>query len=266
MNSPLPPCSVLVSSCDAYRDIWPVFFRLYFKHAEGLKMPVRLVTDQCSYADERVEMLHTGEDPSWTTSLARALERVPEPYVLFLQEDFLLSKPINIPLFEEILSQFHAIQALTLEIDIRDVNGPSIEDTWFRESNAENLRSGLNATLWRREFLQEIVSPPGLNIWQAETRVRDCLRAGRRGMLFLTPETPPVISYVESVKGGFWKPDAVRFLRESGLEPDLRSRPCPPQGNGLFAKLTRSLLKRWMRRRKVPGTPASIVHPMAKAS
>jgi hypothetical protein len=75
MKSPPPPCSVLVSSCDAYRDIWPVFFRLYFKHAEGLKMPVRLVADQCSYADERVEMLHTGEDPSWTTSLARALEQ-----------------------------------------------------------------------------------------------------------------------------------------------------------------------------------------------
>ena len=48
MNSPPPPCSVLVSSCDAYRDIWPVFFRIYFKHAEGLKIPVMLVADQFS--------------------------------------------------------------------------------------------------------------------------------------------------------------------------------------------------------------------------
>ncbi len=257
----VPQCSVLVSSCDAYRDIWPYFFHFYFKHAVNTGMPVRLLTNSGTYQDERVSMLHTGDDPSWTTCLARGLSLLPEPYVLFLQEDFLLAKDFEVPLFQEVLSQFHESGGQTLEIALRADNGPEIPGTWFRESNAENLHSGLNATLWRREFLQQIVAEPGLNIWQAESRVRDCLRAGLKGMFFLKKETPPLLSYVESVKGGFWQAEAVKFLRGAGVEPDLKSRPCPPQGSGLWPKLIRSIMKRRLRRR-AGSAPTDCVRPL----
>lgn len=261
MMTALPSCSLLVSSCDAYSDAWPIFFHFYFKQRGRSSLKVQLLTNHGSYQDERVNTIQVGDDRSWTDGMTTALSSIDTEYVLFLQEDFLLKAPIDNDHFDEVLLQFHQQQGLTLEIDLRGKNGPDIPGRWFRESNAQNYMSGLNATLWRTDFLREIASVPGLNIWQAETRVRDCLRAGRKGMFFLKKETPPIISYVESIKGGFWKPVAIQFLRENAIEADLRTRPCPPQGKGLIAKLIRSYLKRRIRR-SAPSRAGRVMQPL----
>jgi hypothetical protein len=52
------------------------------------------------------------------------------------------------------------------------------------------------------------------------------------------------VSYVESVKGQFWKPQAIKFLREQGIKVNLKRRPFPPQGNDFISKFFRSCYKR----------------------
>jgi hypothetical protein len=63
-------------------------------------------------------------------------------------------------------------------------------------------------------------------------------------------EAPKQISFVEGVRGRFWKPEGLAYMRQNGIQPDLVWRPCPPQGNSFFAKLIRSWQKRRMDRRR----------------
>jgi len=130
---------------------------------------------------------------------------------------------------------------------IRSTLGEQVESTWLRRANPENLYAGINSNLWRRELLSEIAEP-GLNIWQCESLVRKKLREGEQNFLFMDEAAPKMISFVEGVRGRFWKPEGLAYMRANGIEPDLVWRPCPPQGNGIFAKFIRSFYKRRMDR------------------
>ena len=87
------------------------------------------------------------------------------------------------------------------------------------------------------------IAEPGLNIWQCETLVRKKLREGEQNFLFMDESAPKLISFVEGVRGRFWKPEGLAYMRANGIEPDLNWRPCPPQGNGFIAKFIRSFHK-----------------------
>ncbi len=263
MTSTLQKRAILVSSCDSYSDAWPLFFHFYFKYCGACDLPVYLLANHKSYQDARVKMLNVGDDVSWTDGISKALQQMDATHLLFLQDDFLLNQPLDFTEFQKVFDQFISVGGLSLEIDLRSDQGPDVPTTWLRQSNAQNLHSGLNATLWRKDFLEEIASVAGLNIWQAETRIRDCLRQGRRGLYFLKKETPPILSYVESIKGGFWQPAAIEFLKSQGLKPDLQKRPCPPQGKGLIPKLIRSYLKKRMRRQNKSAPLALEVFPLS---
>jgi hypothetical protein len=54
-------------------------------------------------------------------------------------------------------------------------------------------------------------------------------------------------------------------MRKNGIEPDLGWRPCPPQGNGFFAKLIRSWQKHGMDRRRAAMVtpPAMEISPLS---
>ncbi|NJK91170.1 MAG: hypothetical protein HC904_04635 [Blastochloris sp.] len=89
----------------------------------------------------------------------------------------------------------------------------------------------------------------GRSIWQVESDLREKLRQGCQGLFFLDETAPHILSYVESVKGGFWKRDALIFLEREGIKADLKRRPCPPAGKDWISKGIRSFLKARMRRR-----------------
>jgi hypothetical protein len=68
---------------------------------------------------------------------------------------------------------------------------------------------------------------------------------------------PKLISFVEGVRGRFWKPEGLAYMRANGIRPDLAWRPCPPQGDGLLPKLIRSYHKRRMNRLRAKIQPGA---------
>jgi hypothetical protein len=248
-SNPPPSWVLLVSSCDAYSDLWPWFFHFLFKFWPEVPQPVYLISNFYSYNDSRVKTIQVGPDQQWGTNTHQAVQQIEAESILLLLDDFLLDAPFNQEGFETLLTQYRSAQARLVELRLFGEQGPAVADTWFREANASNLCAGINSNLWDRQLLLDIAQP-GKNIWQCETGVRDLLRAGEKGLYFMDAKAPKIISFVESVRGQFWKPEGIDFLAGHGRSPDLKKRPCPPQGSDLFSKWIRSYYKSRLRKNR----------------
>ena len=101
--------AVLVLSCDAYSDLWPPFFELYFKNWPDNKFDTFLLSNFNAYPDSRVKSIAVGEDISWSQNLINALGHLDKyEYVLLLMEDGFLKEKINSNAINCMLSEFIA--------------------------------------------------------------------------------------------------------------------------------------------------------------
>lgn len=241
--------AVVISSCDAYSDLWPYFFHFFFKHWPQIENPIYLISNHRSYYDPRVKTILVGKDLQWGTNTQSALREIKAERILFLLDDFLFNQDFDQEAFEKVVDQHIKSNGRMVELRIRGQQGEAVAETWFRRADATNLFAGLNSNLFTKELLSYIAQP-GLNIWQCESRVRDLLREGETQFFFMDQAAPPILSFVESVRGQFWKPEGLAYLRSHQFEPDLKRRPCPPQGDNIFSKALRSYFKAKMKRQR----------------
>lgn len=81
-----------MSSYDGCSDIWDVFFDIWEKFWEDCHYPVYLVTNEKNYSRKNVIVLKTGKEINWFFRTIASLEQMKEKYVLFMLEDYFLSK------------------------------------------------------------------------------------------------------------------------------------------------------------------------------
>jgi hypothetical protein len=210
-----------------------------------------------------VKTILVGSDRQWGSNTRTAVSQVDTELIFMLLDDFFFNALFPVETFQRTLDQFQAAQGRLLELRLHGSNGEKIPGTWFRRSDPQNLCSGINSNLWRKELLME-VAQVGLNIWQCESLVRKILRDGEKRFFFMDEDAPKQISFVEGVRGSFWKPEGLAYMRSNGIEPDLKRRPCPPVGEGIWAKMVRSVQKRRMHllRAKQLAHPLADVHPL----
>lgn len=247
MHFESPSFRPLVISCDAYADLWPYFFHFLFHYWPDVPTPIYLISNHDRYDDPRVVTIRTGEDTSWSETLARGLEAVTEPYVLTFLDDFFLKRTPDLEdistVFEELVrhdGNWVNLKPMGLPVDGYPHIAPLTDP---RQSG------GFHSGIWRTCYLRDIAAAGPRNIWHMEGYLREIIREGQgHNLFYLTRNHHWLIGYQESIKGGFWKKDGLAFVREHGLEPDLSYRPCPNPGGGLPGRLWRSYLKRRMRR------------------
>ncbi len=238
--------AVVVSSCDTYRDVWPYFFYFFFKHAAGLPQPVHLVSNFTRYEDDRVRSVLTGPDLHWGSNLARVLSQIETKWVLYLQEDYFLRESVDTERMVRSLSDLQRLGGRFLSVRHHLNHGPRVVGTDFRVIPRLAFFGDLQAAFWQRDLLLKVVCPHP-NPWRAEDAIRALADTdGGGGFYCLAEEAAPVFSYVEAVKGKFWKPDGLAHLKQHGLTPDFTVRPYPRAGQQWWAKGLRSLHKRRM--------------------
>lgn len=239
-----PPWSLVVPSCDNYNDTWPFFFHFLFKYWPDVPKPVYLISNTTTFADERVRTILVGPDAQWSTTVHLGLKQVPTDFLLMLLDDFFVNTVVEGARITEAWRQFHYLDAVYLGADNLKRAGELIPTTWLCPVKPEQFYVGLNAVLFQKAYLQRITAVPGLSIWRTENRLKALARQDCNRHFFLEPGTASLVTYVESIKGHFWKPMAMEFLAMHGLKPDLIRRPFPPQGQDPIARGYRSILKR----------------------
>jgi len=114
-------CAVLVSSCDAYADLWTPFFSLFWKYWSDCPYPVYLISNNQKFLHKKVIPLCVGGDhTNWSQRLCCALSRLDTNYVLLMLEDFFLQRKV---MTKDVVSCLEALKKLDGNM-LRLVNRP----------------------------------------------------------------------------------------------------------------------------------------------
>ena len=99
--------SILVNTCDAYADAWPMFFYLLKENWPGHLPKVYLNTESLSYVTDDLEVNvlnvcnHSNAQMPWGRRLLDCLSRIDSDYVLLLLEDFYFEREIPVKVISE---------------------------------------------------------------------------------------------------------------------------------------------------------------------
>lgn len=260
---PSPPSwSVIVSSCDAYSDLWPFFFHFFGRQWSQAPEPQYLVSNFNTFAQPGVRTLAVGPDRSWGATMHAALEFISDEYVIFLLDDFFLDQPVKSGWVEELVSQLDQAGGDFVSLyHVARGKQPVVEGGFLSPIKERMECPGFHAGVFRRTYLMKLASA-GENIWRTESLMRDDSLDDRVRQFSLSEISPFHLTYVESVRGRFWKKNGLEYLAKHGLKPDLKRRPCPPSGTDPVSRIVRSFHKRrmnWLDKRRSKRMPEVVL-------
>ena len=87
--------AVVVSSCDAFFDCWQPFAAFFRKFWPTCPYPVHLIVNKLPVGSSFIRAIAVGEDRNWATNMRIALAQIEAERVLYLQEDYFLTGPVD---------------------------------------------------------------------------------------------------------------------------------------------------------------------------
>ncbi|MCR5255646.1 MAG: hypothetical protein K6D96_06900 [Acetatifactor sp.] len=92
-------CTILVNTCDAYSDVWDLFFTSLKKQWPNCPYSIVMNTQTKDYSFEglniRIVKNKSGKKDCWGKRLRKSLKQIDTPYVIPILEDFILFEPIT---------------------------------------------------------------------------------------------------------------------------------------------------------------------------
>lgn len=110
--------AVLILSFDGYSDLWDNFFKAFFANWQDCPFNVYLLSNKKEYPDPRVTTIKTEENGSWAWMARRAVEQIPEDYILIFNDDYYLLDKVDTSLIKQHFDFVieHGIDSLNLHV------------------------------------------------------------------------------------------------------------------------------------------------------
>lgn len=221
-----PDCTVLVTSCDAYRDVEGPFLALFRRHWPDC--PFELVVNGETGAEAGFDRaVLSGRGKPWCRMLVEALDRIATPYVLLLMNDYFLEAAVDTARILQRLEQAKRFDAASLRLNPsppgrRPFGVPA--DALLEMPKNVAYCVTCQAGIWNRGYLRGLAAR-NRSAWEFE-RYGSFMLAGETRPLLVTPTRE--FPFVDAVHKGYWESFGVQVLKENGLAPDLSRRGLPP--------------------------------------
>ncbi len=228
--------TILVSSCDAYSDLWAPFFSLLKKNWAGLENKnIVLNTESATFAFDGLKIKTYGlyknkDEVTWSKRLKAHLKLIDTKYVLVLLDDFfmeseVLDDKINLCLEEmekdKDIVHFGFVPTLWENIDDNRYSGFEL-----RKKNSP-FRVNTQAGLWRKSELNALIreheSPWDFEVYAS---IRSRLRKGKYYVAKNAEKQVFVYDWFNggAVHRGKWTKSAVELIKNSHFHIDLNIR------------------------------------------
>ena len=218
-----PECSVLITSCDAYSDLWKPYFNLFWKHWPDCPYPVYLSANHREFHHPRVKTLNAGSERNWTNQLRIQLESIDTPYVLMSLEDFFLRQPVSTAAVQQCLQALsdlngHMIRLVRRPGPDRPVPGhPGIGSM----DQGAPYRVSTQAAIWNRQSLLGLMQRDE-SIWAFEVSGSERSRHYATGFYGVQKD---VLRYGHHVvERGKWFPWEARTFGRADIGCDFQAR------------------------------------------
>ncbi len=219
--------SVVVSSCDAFLDCWRPFAFFFRKFWGDCPFPVYLLVNELEVRSQFIRPLRVGKDEGWATTMQRALAQIDTPYILYLQEDYFLNRPVD---QEQLARDFTAAMEAGADsfsfcdLSLLDPGFAQMPDRFGLVSPESKGRTRLQAALWKRDAFAALLRP-GENAWEMEAR-GSARTQDLRIYSYGAHEPTPIPYLMSGVVRGLWTPEALQLFQTHNfrVSPRFRSR------------------------------------------
>lgn len=209
--------ALVVMSCDAYEDVANVFFDLKDKYMPWWKGNCYYINEERQYKRNGVITINGGKNNGWSNRLKKSLKKIPEKYVLYMQEDYLIDKPVLEKDFVNAMEYILKNDIWYYKID----NFPKIRFMIDEIHSAipSNIRYGINlltAIIDKDKFIERLPIVDS-DAWKVEAsflnKVTDDFEYNLEGCVL---NTKPIISVLYGVRHGKWMKDVINKFRNKG--------------------------------------------------
>jgi hypothetical protein len=236
--------SVLVVSCDKYRDLWVPFFTLFFRYWPDCPYQIYLCSNETSYEDKRVKTILAGPDRSWSSNLKRCLEELPTEYFIIFQEDFLFTKRVNTGRIDTFVQFLKEQEAACLRLMPFPPPETLIDDNLQigEISRGAPYRVSLQTAIWNKSVLYELLKE-GESPWDLENMGSFRSNSIDRSFLSITKKNRsiwPLDYFGTAIVQGKWVRQAITICTKEGIPVNRTKRAVESR----FSPLQRIIISR----------------------
>lgn len=237
--------SILVSSFDGYRDAWDPFFILLRRYWPDCPFAVYLISNNVEYRRDGVTNLALGDDMGWANNMIAALSRIPTPYVIYMQEDYFLTAPVDTGRVMDLISYMDARGAGYLRL--YPAPGPDRDCPGHPElgeiSERAPYRVSMQAAVWRKDVLEGLLVKDE-DGWDMEFYGSERSRALDAPFLSVKRDNstikvvdPPIPYLCTAIIRGVWIREALKLCEEEGIELNKSTIGIEPYSRYVIRKL-----------------------------
>lgn len=218
--------AVLVSSCDAFFDAWRPLQAFLQKFWSDCPLEIFLLTNELTIRSSRLRSIPVGPDRGWSSNLLAALPRIDHPYILYLQEDYFLTAPVDSAQLALDFAEAMTLNAASLCFRARsepDDGFAPLNDRFGIVPLASDGRTRCQVTLWKKSALQSIPRE-GETAWNFEAR-GSARTQDMKILSYQRRENTPIPYLMSAISRGLWMPDAIElcWAHQIQIDPMFRS-------------------------------------------
>ncbi|MEO5721262.1 MAG: hypothetical protein ABIR71_07315, partial [Chthoniobacterales bacterium] len=164
--------AIVVSSCDAFFDCWRPFAFFFRKFWPACPFPVYLVVNELGIRSRFIQPLAVGQDGGWASNMQVVLERVRESHILYFQEDYFLTGPVDEAQLAQDIEFAWERDAASLcfaDLSLLEADFAEIAERCSLVPMNSEGRTRLQVTLWKRDVLASLLRT-GEDAWNMEAR------------------------------------------------------------------------------------------------
>ena len=212
--------AILVSSFDAYSDLWPPYFEAFERNWPDCPFPRYLLSNYKTFPGFSVRPIQVRDVKAWPACMRLALNEISEEFILLLLEDLFIVSKVETDKFLRLSDWIteHRPACIRLQPE------PSMMPTQFRGilqlPPGAPYRSSTVLSVWRKDVLLDLLRDDE-SIWQFE--VFGSVRTDKYPDFYVTDE--PYLKYLHGVIRGKWIPGAQRKLIAAGIQVLTQARP-----------------------------------------
>lgn len=228
-------CSLLINSCDAYKDILDTFFELLHRFWPNLALPIYLSTESLEYKNKYFDIknIHpSNKNCAWTIRISESLNQIKSKYVLFMLDDFFLYDNVDIKAFNRCIEWMEKNSKIASFI-YYPIYAKSEECnyTGFKKVNKNSAYVIVPAILglWRKEKLLKYTKDYNEDIWLWEKNATERYKTKFfRDEIYITKDLNHNIFPYDFAKFGLfsgkWQKDTKDLFDKLKLNIDFNKR------------------------------------------
>ncbi len=218
--------SVVVVSCNKYKEVWDPFFILFNKYWPDCPYKVYFLTDLQGKKPNynNVEVLTTSEDNGWCQNTSILLDNINTKRILLFQEDFLIKKLVNTIQVRQLIN--FSIENNVACLRFCPTPGPSTNFNSFvgNINKNDNYRFSMQLSLWDTKVIKPIIKSQ-TNIQDLEHNGIELTKNINQPFFSLYRESEgypggPLQYFITAVTNGIWESKALQLLKKNNIPID----------------------------------------------